>query len=222
MEDARGRLGLGGRRELVRLVEEGASLRAAARRLGVAPATAHRWWHRWQAASDGERRSRSCLRSRPPRPRSCPWALSGGEEARILEARRRTNLGPARLAGLVGRRRSTIWKVLRRHGVSRRRRSLPPARAARRYEWAEPGALLHVDTKQLARFATPGHFAHGRREEVHRTRGAGYAYLHCVIDDRTRLASRSCTPTSAGRPALGCFGARRPSSGPTAAGRCRR
>ena len=39
MEDGRGRLGLGGRRELVRLVEEGLSLRSAARRLGVAPAT---------------------------------------------------------------------------------------------------------------------------------------------------------------------------------------
>jgi transposase InsO family protein len=88
----------------------------------------------------------------------------------------------------VGRRRSTIWKVLRRHGCSRRRRSSPEARPARRYEWAEPGALLHVDTKQLARFARPGHFAHGSWAEGHRSRGAGYVYAHCVVDDRTRLA----------------------------------
>jgi transposase InsO family protein len=199
MEDGRGRLGLGGRRELVRLVAEGASLRAAARRLGVAPATAHRWWHRSQAAWPAERRSGACLRSRPPRPRSCPWRLTPAEESRILEARRRTNLGPARLAGLVGRRRSTIWKVLRRHGISRRRRTPAPARPARRYEWAEPGALLHVDTKQLARFDRPGHFAHGDRAEEHRTRGAGYLFAHCVVDDRTRLAYVELHPDQRGQ-----------------------
>jgi len=99
MEDARGRPGLGGRRELVRLIEEeGASLRAAARRLGVAPATAHRWWHRWRVAESQERRSLRCLESRPPTPRSCPWQLEAAEEARILEARARANLGPARRA----------------------------------------------------------------------------------------------------------------------------
>lgn len=188
MEDGRGRLGLRGRRELVRLVDDGLSLRAAARRLGVAPATAHRWWHRWQAASAAERRSARCLESRPPRPASCPWQLSVDEERRILDARERTNLGPARLAGLVGRRRSTIWKVLRRHGVSRRRRGGQPAPGRRRYEWAEAGALLHVDTKKLARFARPGHFAYGVRAEEHKSRGAGYLYAHCVIDDHTRLA----------------------------------
>ena len=38
MEDRRCKLGLAGRLELVRLVEEGASLRCAAGALGVAPA----------------------------------------------------------------------------------------------------------------------------------------------------------------------------------------
>jgi hypothetical protein len=58
------------------------------------------------------------------------------------------------LAGLVGYRRSTIWKVLKRHGCSQRRRT-PPQRFTRRYEWAEPGALLHMDAKQLAVFTEP-------------------------------------------------------------------
>jgi transposase-like protein len=188
MEDGRCRLGLGGRRALVRLIEEGASLRAAARRLGVAPATAHRWWHRWQDASESERASGAALWARPPRPRSCPWRLAPEEEARILRARRATNLGPARLAGLLGRRRSTIWKVLHRHGLSRRRRGPHQPRPPRRYEWAEPGALLHIDTKQLARFTRPGHFAHGDRSERHRSRGAGILFAHCVVDDHSRLA----------------------------------
>ena len=55
----------------------------------------------------------------------------------------------------------------------------------RRYEWAEPGALLHMDVKRLARFDMPGHWAKGRAEE-HRTRHAGWAYLHVVIDDHSR------------------------------------
>jgi transposase-like protein len=50
MEDRGCHLGLAGRARLVELVEDGASLRAAAAALGVAPGTAHRWWHRWQAA----------------------------------------------------------------------------------------------------------------------------------------------------------------------------
>ncbi len=187
MEDGRCKLGLAGRLELVLLIEQGSTLRAAAAALNVAPATAHRWWHRWQAASEGERASRSCLRARAPVPKSCPWRLSESEEQRILEARSRTNYGPARLAGLVGYRRSTIWKVLHRHGCSRRRRT-PRERSCRRYEWSEPGALLHQDTKRLQRFATPGHWATGDRTELVRNRGAGYVYAHCVVDDHTRLA----------------------------------
>jgi len=189
MEDGRCRLGLGGRLELVRLIEQGSTLWAAAAALNVAPATAHRWWQRWRVASDEERASRSCLRARPPVPRSCPWRLSVEAERRILDARRRTNLGPARLAGLVGFRRSTIWKVLWRHGCSQRRRS-PKQRFTRRYEWSEPGALLHMDAKQLPVFSKPGHWAHGDRSRQQRvaigTRRIEFA--HVVVDDHTRLA----------------------------------
>ena len=56
MEDRRCKLGLQGRLELVTLIEQGSTLRQAAACLSVAPATAHRWWHRWRAASDGRAR----------------------------------------------------------------------------------------------------------------------------------------------------------------------
>lgn len=187
MEDGRCRLGVAGRLQLVRLVESGCSLRSAAAQSAVSPATAHRWWHRWCEATEAERTSRACLRARSPVPRSCPWRLDQAAEQRILDARARTNYGPARLAGLVGYRRSTVWKVLSRHGVSRRRRS-PRERSFRRYEWAQPGALLHMDTKRLQRFHTPGHWATGDRTEIARNRGAGYVYAHCVVDDHSRLA----------------------------------
>jgi hypothetical protein len=111
------------------------------------------------------------------------------QERVILEARRRTNLGPARLAGLVGYRRSTIWKVLHRHGCSQRRRTPKPA-FTRRYEWSEPGALLHMDAKQLPVFSEPGHWAHGdRSRQARRANGSRQIeFAHCVIDDHSRLA----------------------------------
>src|ERR1043165_8140470 len=112
MEDGRCKLGRAGRFELVRLVEGGSTLRAAAAALNVAPATAHRWWHRWQAASEQDRRSLACLRTRRTVPGSCPWALSVEQERAILDARTKTNLGSMQLQFLTGRHRSTIWKVL--------------------------------------------------------------------------------------------------------------
>ena len=187
MEDRRCKLGLLGRLELIRLVERGATLRAAAAALGVAPATAHRWWHRWRAASEADRASLACLRTRSSRPRSRPWALSRQEEQVILDARARTNWGPMRLTWLTGRHRSTCWKVLKRHGVSRQRRTERPA-TVKRYEWTEAGALLHIDAFELPKFDRPGHWAHGDRAEHHRTRRAGKVKVIGVIDDHTRLA----------------------------------
>src|SRR3954467_8076374 len=96
---ANAKLGPAGRLALVLSIEGGCSLRTAAAQSSVSVATAHRWWGRWQQASEAERTSRSCLRARPPVPKSCPWRLSADQERVILEARRRTNLGPARLAG---------------------------------------------------------------------------------------------------------------------------
>src|SRR4051812_489372 len=71
MEDGRCKLGLQGRFELMRLTEAGATLRAAATAVGVAPATAHRWWHRWRNPSQAERVSRVCLRFAGCASRAC-------------------------------------------------------------------------------------------------------------------------------------------------------
>jgi transposase InsO family protein len=188
---ANAKLGPAGRLALVGLIEGGCSLRTAARESSVSVATAHRWWHRWLSASEQARASRSWLEDRSSRPRRSPRQLSAEQEALILRARARTGLGPARLAGLCRRARSTIWKVLHRHGLSRRRSS-SPRQTFRRYEWAQPGALLHMDTKRLERFDTPGHWATGQRSEKIRSRGAGHVYVHCVVDDHSRLAYAEC------------------------------
>lgn len=179
----RAKLGPAGRAQLVSVIDAGATFRAAAAAMNVAPATAHRWWCRFQAASIEERRSGRWAWDRSSRPHRSPARTSDAVEQRVCEARRRTNLGPGRLAGIVGCPRSTVHAVLVRHGISRRRRS--ERQTFKRFEWAEPGALLHMDVKRLARFEKPGHWATGRGEP-HKSRGAGWVYLHVVIDDHSR------------------------------------
>ena len=177
---ANAKLGPAGRLALVEMIDGGVALRAAAAAFNVAPATAHRWWHRSRSA-DGD-----WAQDRSSRPHRQPTRLSRAEEAPILRARRETNLGPGRLAGIVRRARSTVWKVLYRHGLSRRPRG--ERQTFRRYEWSRPGALLHMDVKRLARFRRPSHRVTGDRHDRTPNRGAGYDYLHVVIDDNSRLA----------------------------------
>jgi transposase InsO family protein len=178
-------LGPAGRFALCELVDRGMTLRAAAAALNVAPATAHRWWHRRRLASAQELASGSWLADRSSRPQRQRRRLSAAEEEPILQARRETGLGPGRLAGIVRRARSTIWKVLRRNGLSRLRRS--PRESYRRYEWSRPGALLHVDTARLARFRRPGHRVRGPSTASRRDRPElGYVFLHACVDDHSR------------------------------------
>jgi transposase InsO family protein len=89
-----------------------------------------------------------------------------------------------RLTYLTGRHRSTNWKVLHRHGRSRRRRS-SRRQTTRRYEWAEAGALLHIDACAFAKFDQPGQWATGNK--IERSRGAGKTVVIGVEDDHTRL-----------------------------------
>jgi transposase InsO family protein len=75
--------------------------------------------------------------------------------------------------------------VLKRHGVSRRARG--ERRTHRRYEWADAGALLHIDALRLPKFDRPGHWASGQRAEAHKTRQAGKTVVIGVLDDHSRL-----------------------------------
>ena len=193
---AHAKLGPAGRQVLVQKILGGSSLRTAATESSVSVATAHRWWHRFNDASAEERASGAWLADRSSRPHFSPRQLSAEDEAPILRARERTGLGPGRLAGICGWARSTIWKVLWRHGRSRR--APQPRRSFRRYEWAQPGALLHMDTKRLERFEVPGHWATGQRAEHIRSRGAGHVFVHCVVDDHSRLAYAECHSADTG------------------------
>jgi transposase InsO family protein len=185
------KLGLAGRRELVRAIAQGSSLRQAATTFNVSVATAHRWWRRWSSASEQERRSLACLSDRSSVPTHSPRRLAPELEREICDCRRKTGWGPRLVAGATGFAHSTVWKVLRRAGISR-----PPRAAkepANRYEWPCPGDLLHMDVSRYARFLRPGHAVTGDRSQRSRqwmrpeTR-VGYDYAHAIVDDHSRLA----------------------------------
>ena len=55
-----------------------------------------------------------------------------------------------------------------------------------------------MDTKRVERFDKPGHWATGNRSEQIRSRGAGHVYVHCVVDDHTRLAYAECHAADSG------------------------
>ena len=90
-----------------------------------------------------------------------------------------------RLSGLTGRHRSTNWKVLKRHGVSRRRRG--QRQTFKRFEWSQPGALLHIDAYSAPKFLAPGHRVTGDRDQNGRARGLGKTVVIAVQDDHSRL-----------------------------------
>jgi transposase InsO family protein len=180
------KLGLAGRHALVCAVAGGMTLKAAAAAFSVSPATAHRWWHRWEDASEEARASRSCLFDRSSRPHRSPRQLAPELAEAICACRRQTGWGPRLVAGVTGFCHSTVWKVLRRAGISR-----PPTAArepANRYEWPCPGDLLHMDTSEYARFRRPGHRVTGDRSSQSRRHHDGADVVHAIVDDHSRLA----------------------------------
>jgi len=188
---ANAKLGPAGRLALVEMIASGSTLKAAAAAFNVAPATAHRWWHRFRIALPTERTSLTWAQDRSSRPHRQPQRLAPELEARICAVRQATGWGPRLVAGATGQAHSTVWKVLKRHAHSR----IPRADRGevQRYEWPCPGDLLHMDVCTYARFERPGHRVTGDRSQRQRnwmrpeTR-VGYDYAHAIVDDHSRLA----------------------------------
>ena len=182
------RLGLAGRRALVADVEAGLSCRAAARRRGVSPTTACKWWRRWSAATLEQRLSLACLQDRSSRPHRMPRLLAAAERERICAVRRRSSWGPRLIAGEVGHPHATVWRTLRRAGISSPPRQ--PREQPRLYEWPCPGDLLHIDTKRFVRFTRPGHAVTGNRHVTgaEKRQRVGYEWVHSLVDDHSRYA----------------------------------
>lgn len=197
------RLGLAGRHALIHDVERGCSCREAARRRGVSPTTACKWWRRWSEASAGERHGLACLEDRSSRPHRSPRLLPVAEQALICQVRRRSGWGPRLIAGETGHPHATVWRTLKRAGISRPQRE--PLERPRLSEWPCPGDLLHIDTKRFARFARPGHAVTGDRHVTGADKRArvGYEWVHTLLDDHSRYVYGELHPDERGETVTG-------------------
>lgn len=170
---------------VTRILVDGWSVSAAAGSLGVSRTTAYKWLGRYRdEGPDG-------LTDRSSAPRTRPHALADRHVRRILRARRRSKLGPDRLGPMLGYPRSTVYGVLRRHGISRLAHLDRTSATPVRYERSRPGELVHIDVKKLGRIRSGGGWRKlGRSHETRRDRSAfdpsGYDYLHVAVDDHSR------------------------------------
>lgn len=163
----------------------GTSPGTAAQAVGASRATGYRWWRRYTAAGWAG------LQERRSTPQRQPRRLSPSAEAEILAARQRSGAGPVTLGALLGYPASTVGKVLRRLGCSRRPRL--PRPPVVRYERTQPGELLHLDTKKLGRFWQVGKRIY--RDGVQRSPRAGWQHVHVAVDDHSRLAYAEGRPS---------------------------
>ena len=139
------------------------------------------------------------LLDRSSRPARSPRALPESAVQEICRARRELKLGPHQLSARLGRPRSTIYRVLRREGLSRLCDLDPLSgetirRQPLRYERERPGELVHLDVKKLRRIPDGG----GRRKDPgwyetntsFRIRGGlrGQDFIHVAVDDHSRVA----------------------------------
>ena len=200
-----------GRRRLAQcIVLEGWSLRRAAERFNVSVPTAARWSRRYRESGEAG------LEDRTSRPTTCPHRTGVRTERRVLSLRVNRRWGPARIAYHLHLNISTVHRILTRFlcpplrftdpatGIRLRGRD-----RARRYEYAWPGEMVHVDVKKLGRIPDGGgHRVQGRAKgeansrarnlaEGHRTqRGQirGYSFIHHAIDDHSRYVYSEILP----------------------------
>jgi transposase len=193
MAHANARLTQFGRLLLVQPITElGWPPAQAAEAVGVSRATAYKWLVRYR------QHGMAGLADRSSRPYRCPHALTAAQVRRVLAARRRRRQGPHRLGYHLGMPRSTIYGILRRHGMSRLAHTDRTSGAVVRYQCERPGELVHLDVKKLGRIPDGGgHRAHGRAA-ASRGRGIGYDYLHSAVDDRSRVAFSQLLPDESG------------------------
>jgi transposase InsO family protein len=190
---ANARLTVYGRLELVRrVIEDGRPVAHVVKELNVSRPTGYKWLRRYREYGPAG------LVDRSSRARRQPHRTPVEVEARILALRAERKLGPARIGPLVGLAPSTVHAVLTRHGMHRLAwLDRPTGQLVRRYERDRPGELVHVDVKKIGRLRPGGGWrVHGRdsdqaraaRREQNSGHRVGYDFVHCAVDDHTRIA----------------------------------
>ncbi|QTS84963.1 IS481 family transposase [Ectopseudomonas khazarica] len=177
-----------GRALLVQRMLNGLRVEDAAQAAGVSVRTAYKWLKRFR--EEGE----IGLMDRSSRPHSCPHATAVALVEKLIELRR-SRKTYRQIAQILGLAVSTVARRLKQAGFHRLA-ELEPAPVVVRYEYANPGDLLHLDIKKLGRFWKPGHRVTGDRQQC--SDGAGWEFMHVAIDDASRLAFTSLHPDERG------------------------
>jgi transposase InsO family protein len=176
--------------------------------MGISRRCVHKWIDRFD--TEGQ----SGLRDRSARPHTMPTRTPATVESAILAVRRAQRCGPDGIGARLGVPARTVSRVLARHGVAHLRACDPMTgeviRASKatavRYERACPGELVHMDVKKLGRIPDGGGWrAHGRAESLqpNRKTGAGFDYVHSLVDDHSRLAYSEILPDEKGTTCAG-------------------
>ncbi|WKB52817.1 IS481 family transposase [Eleftheria terrae] len=174
------------------MTDRGLKPAEAALRHGVTPPTARKWLGRYLA--EGQ----AALGDASSRPKHSPRAIEPGKALLIVELRRRRMI-QSRIANTVGVSEATVSRVLARAGLSKLS-DLEPREPVQRYEHAEAGDLLHIDTKKLGRIERPGHRVTGNRKDS--VEGAGWEFLFVAVDDHARVAFTAMHPDERGQSAV--------------------
>ena len=213
------------RLRLARLVvEDGWPPSRAAEFFNVSWRTAEKWATRYREEGPTGMVDRSSARHTQHAKTPAPVVR------KIVHLRWKQRLGPVAIADRVGLAPSTVHAVLVRCRLNRLSHvDRVTGEPVRRYEHDQPGDLLHVDVKKLGNVPDGGGWRfvgrqQGRRNQASTSgksknqwyhRKMGTAFVHTVLDDRSRVAyaeihddETAATATLVLRNAVAWFGAR--------------
>jgi transposase InsO family protein len=192
------------RRMVLRVLEQGWSIRAAAAAAETSSRTCGKWVSRYRAGREFGLLDRSSAPHRVAN-RTCEGRIGA-----IAALRRLRFTGPE-IAELLGMPLSTVSGICQRIGMGRLGRL--GLEVAERYERERPGELIHIDVKKLGRIeGGAGKRVTGVQRNPRRTRRdafgsdrkiIGWDFVHVAIDDATRVAYAEVLPDEKASTAIG-------------------
>ena len=173
-----------GRELLIERLGRGEPPNDVACAMGVSVRTVYKWRRRYHEGG------LAALQDRSSEPHRSPARTPAASEAAVVTLRKQKRTYD-RIADQTGLCRSTVARILVRHGLNRWR-DLEPAEPVIRYERENPGEILHMDIKKLGKFNRIGHRItgdrHGQSNPRQNATAPGWEFVHVAIDDHSRIA----------------------------------